>query len=57
MLQALPRSISHMFDSWLSNQSKKIKNLIWVRVAAACWAIWRCQNDIIFDKSKVNSIE
>ena len=45
-----------MFDSWLSNQSKKIRDLIWVRVAAVCWAIWRCRNDIIFNKCKVNSI-
>jgi hypothetical protein len=29
-----PRSISLMFNSWLSKQSKKIRNLIWVGVAA-----------------------
>jgi hypothetical protein len=29
-----PRSISHMFNSCLSNQSKKIRNLMWVGVAA-----------------------
>ena len=45
-----------MFNSWLSNQSKKIRNIIWVGVAAVCWAIWRCRNDIIFNKIKVNSI-
>ena len=55
-IQHLARSISHMFNSWLSNQSKKIRNVIWVWVAAICWAIWRCRNDIIFNKIKVNSI-
>ena len=30
--------------------------MIWVGVAAICWAIWRCRNDIIFNKSKGNSI-
>ena len=30
--------------------------VIWVGVAAVCWAIWRCRNDIIFNKIKVNSI-
>ena len=25
-------------------------------VAAVCWVIWRCRNDIIFNKIKVNSI-
>ena len=44
-----------MFGSWLSNQNKKIRNLIWVVVAAVCWAIWRCRNDIIFKKIKVKS--
>ena len=25
-------------------------------IAAVCWAIWRCRNDIIFNKIKINSI-
>ena len=25
-------------------------------VAPVCWAIWRCRNDLIFNKIKVNSI-
>ena len=29
--------------------------MIWVGVAAFCWAIWRCRNDIVFNKSKSNS--
>jgi hypothetical protein len=49
-----PGSIRHMFGSWLSNQSSKV--MIWVGVAAICWAIWRCRNDIIFHKIKLNSI-
>ena len=51
-----PKSIRHMFNSWLSNQSKKIRRVIWVGVAAICWAIWRCRNDLIFNKIKVNSV-
>ena len=51
-----PRSIRHMFNSWLSNQSKKINRVIWVGVVAVCWAIWRCRNDLIFNKIKVNSV-
>ena len=45
-----------MFGTWLTNQHKKTRNLIWVGVAAVCWAIWRCRNDTIFNKIKVNSI-
>jgi len=45
-----------MFGTWLINQHKRIKSLIWVGVAATCWAIWRSRNDVIFNKIKVNSI-
>jgi RsiW-degrading membrane proteinase PrsW (M82 family) len=33
-----------------------MKGLIWVGIAVLCWAIWRCRNDIIFNKMKTNSI-
>ena len=51
-----PISVRHMFGSWLSNKNKKIRNFIWVGVAIVCLTIWRCRNDIIFNKIKVNSI-
>jgi len=51
-----PRSISHMFGNWLTNQNKRIRNLIWVGTAACCWAIWRCRNGVIFNQIKSNSI-
>ena len=34
-----PKSIIHLFGSWLSNQNIEISDLIWVGVAALCWAI------------------
>jgi RsiW-degrading membrane proteinase PrsW (M82 family) len=33
-----------------------VRSLIWVGVAAICWAIWRCRNDVIFNELKTNSI-
>jgi hypothetical protein len=51
-----PRSISHMFGTWLNNQHKYRKPLIWVGVAAICWGIWNCWNDIVFKKTKFISI-
>jgi RsiW-degrading membrane proteinase PrsW (M82 family) len=45
-----------MFGSWLSNQNSKIRALIWVGIAALCWALWETRNDIIFHKIKYNSI-
>jgi hypothetical protein len=44
------------FGTWLNNQHKDRKPLIWVGVAAICWAIWNCRNDIVFKKTKFNSI-
>jgi hypothetical protein len=51
-----PRSINHMFGNWHNNEHKEIKQLIWVGVTAICWAIWECRNDIVFKKTKFNSI-
>jgi hypothetical protein len=51
-----PMLITHMLGNWLSNQNRKIRQLILVGVAAVCWTIWRCRNDIIFNKIKINSI-
>jgi hypothetical protein len=45
-----------MFGSWLYNQNSKIGALIWVGIAALCWAILKTRNDIIFHKIKHNSI-
>ena len=51
-----PKSINHMFGNWLINQHRRARDMIWVGVAAFCWAIWRCRNDVIFNKIKTNSI-
>jgi hypothetical protein len=48
-----PRSISHMFGTWLSNQHKDFKPLISVGVATICWTIWKCRNDIVFKKQSL----
>ena len=45
-----------MFSFYLSNQHIKIRQLIWVGVAPVCWAIWRSRNDIVFNRTKFNSI-
>jgi hypothetical protein len=42
-----------MFGTWLNNQLKDYKPLIWAGVAAICWAIWKYRNDIVFLKNEV----
>jgi hypothetical protein len=51
-----PRSISHVFGTWLNNQHKDYKPLIWFGVAAICWAIRKCRNAIVFKKMKFDSL-
>jgi hypothetical protein len=50
-----PKSVSHMFGNWLHNQDDKMKKITKTRVATLCSAIWRCRNDIIFNKIKYSS--
>jgi hypothetical protein len=48
----LLKSVSHMFENWLHNQDDKLKKDNNGVVAVLCWIIWRCWNDIIFNKIK-----
>jgi len=41
-----------MLGNWLSNFSDKERRVMLVGAAALCWAIWRCRNNIIFNKTK-----
>jgi hypothetical protein len=44
-----------MFGNWLHFLDDKMKKITMTGVAALCWAIWRCQNDIIFNNTKYSS--
>ena len=50
-----PKSISRMLGNWLSNFDNNERRVVLVGAAALCWAIWRCCNDIIFNKTKYSS--
>ena len=47
-----PRSITHMFGSWLFGIKRGHKNLLYMGVSALCWVFWLCRNDIVFDNVK-----
>jgi hypothetical protein len=47
-----PTNITNMFGNWLNGVDKTSKNRIRIGVSALCWSIWRCRNDIVFNKSK-----
>jgi hypothetical protein len=50
-----PNSVSYMFRNWLHFLDDKMKKITMAGVAALCWAIWRCRNDIIFNNTKYSS--
>ena len=53
-LKQIPRDLNDCFGSWLSKFQTNNKRLILVGTSALLWAIWKCRNDIIFDKKKIN---
>jgi hypothetical protein len=46
-----PTNISNMFGNWLNGVEKHAKERIRIGISALCWSIWRCRNDIVFNKS------
>ena len=45
-----PRSVQHVYGTWLVGVDSKTKYLIITGVSALCWAIWISRNDLVFDK-------
>jgi len=39
-----------MFGNWLNGIDKKTKARICIGVCAIVWAIWNCQNDVVFNR-------
>ena len=50
-----PSSVAHMSSTWLLDIDPTQRKLILVGVAALCWAIWRCRNDICFNNVRYTS--
>jgi hypothetical protein len=45
-----PINITHLFDNWLNEIDKKIKERIRVRVCTIVWTILNCCNKVIFNR-------
>jgi hypothetical protein len=51
----LPHCVPNMFGTWLQGLDKEEKSLVLAGAAATCWAIWRCRNDVVFNRKVVPS--
>jgi hypothetical protein len=49
-----PSNVSHLFGPWIDSFSHELRNQVLVGVAAMCWALWLCRNDVVFRRSKLN---
>ena len=46
-----PRSIPHMFGSWLNGFRRDLKPLLLLGPTVTCWSLWLCRNDLVFEKN------
>jgi hypothetical protein len=44
-------NIKKMFGNWLNVIDKMTKSRIRIGVSALCWYIWKCRNNIIFNRA------
>jgi hypothetical protein len=45
-------SVNNLYGPWLRSFSIKQRNLVLIRVAAFCWALWISTNKLVFQRSK-----
>ena len=44
-------SVTNVFGNWLYGVDRATKALIRIGVCAFLWAIWNCQNDVVFNRA------
>ena len=45
-----PTNITNMFGNWHNGIDKLTKAHIRIGVAAFCWSVWNCRNNIVFNR-------
>ena len=50
-----PKSITHMFRSWIRRFAPRLRNQIIVEIAAMCWVLWLNRNEAVFQNRVTNS--
>jgi hypothetical protein len=52
----MPASMVNLLGPWLRSFSNKQRNKVLVGVAAFCWVVWLCRNEVVFQRSNFNSV-
>jgi hypothetical protein len=50
-----PTSINHLIRNWYANKRTTRRKRLLIRVAAMFWAIWLCNNDMVFSSKSIPS--
>ena len=48
-----PRNVANIFGTWLGGLSNNFMQVVYLGVAAFCWSVWLCRNDLVFEKKSV----
>jgi hypothetical protein len=51
-----PANCINLFGPWLRSFSNKQRNQVLIGVAAFCWALWLCRNEVVFQRSNFKTI-
>lgn len=51
----LPTNVANLLGNWFYGVLPRLRAQILVGVAALCWAVWLCRNDVVFNGFKANS--
>jgi hypothetical protein len=49
-----PRNVASLLGNWLRGVQPKLKTQVFVGIAALCWAVWLCRNNVVFNGSNTN---
>jgi hypothetical protein len=47
-----PSNVTNMFGNWLNGVDKKTKARIRIGVSAICWSLWKCRNNLVFNRKE-----
>ena len=50
-----PRNTAHLFGPWTRSFAPGLRDQVIVGIAAMCWVLWLNRNDVVFQRTHINS--